>query len=143
MTKQVAAPILMTLFALTLIGIAARLKPNPMGMGTHEQLGLPSCSFLIDYGKPCPFCGMTTSYSHMVRGQVFQSIRTQPMGALLALVTLIVPLYSGFVIVKKKPFFPRWYYRRWPWFLLGLGVLCLMSWVYKIAAYSASLPISI
>ncbi|MDP6506585.1 MAG: DUF2752 domain-containing protein [Planctomycetota bacterium] len=140
MVKQVAAPILMTLFALTLLGIAAWLKPNPMGMGTHEQLGLPSCSFLIHYGKPCPFCGMTTSYSHMVRGQVLQSARTHPLGAILAFVTFLVPLYSGSVLVRRKPFFPKLYYRRWPWLLLALVVLCLLSWVYKIAAYSAILP---
>jgi hypothetical protein len=140
MTKQVAAPILMTLFALILIGIAAWLKPNPMGIGTHEQLGLPSCSFLLDYGKPCPFCGMTTSFSHMVRGQILDSVKTQPFGAMFALMVLLVPAYSAFVLVKRKAFFPKWYYRRWPWLLLGLGVLCLLSWVYKIAAYSASMP---
>ena len=143
MTKQIAAPILMTSFALILICIAAWLKPNPMGMGTHEQLGLPSCSFLIDYGKPCPFCGMTTSFSHMVRGQILHSFKAQPMGALFALVALLVPVYSAFVLKKMKPFFPKWYYRYWPWLLLVLGVLCLLSWVYKITAYSTSLPYTI
>jgi hypothetical protein len=76
----------------------------------------------------------------MVRGQVLQSARTHPLGAILAFVTFLVPLYSGSVLVRRKPFFPKLYYRRWPWLLLALVVLCLLSWVYKIAAYSAILP---
>src|SRR5262245_38230563 len=35
---------------------------------THRQLGLPECTFKNLTGKPCPSCGMTTSFSLLIHG---------------------------------------------------------------------------
>ena len=64
--------------------IAARLPPSPLGHGTHRGLGLPDCVFLQRTGLPCPSCGMTTSFSWFVRGNLLASLYVQPMGAVLA-----------------------------------------------------------
>ena len=41
----------------TLLGLAAWLKPNPAGLGTHRQLGFGRCGMLVTTGYPCPTCG--------------------------------------------------------------------------------------
>lgn len=65
---------------------AGLLTPDPSGAGTHRQLGLPECSFQLMFaGTPCPSCGMTTSWSHLMRGQIVQSARANIGGLLLGL----------------------------------------------------------
>jgi hypothetical protein len=65
--------------------MAARLTPNPAGVGTHREMGLDACAFLQRTGLPCPACGMTTSFSWFVRGNFLASFYVQPMGAVLAI----------------------------------------------------------
>ncbi|HEX5104544.1 MAG TPA: DUF2752 domain-containing protein [Pirellulaceae bacterium] len=57
-------------------------------MGTHKQLGLPDCTIVQWFGMRCPSCGMTTSWSHMMRGHVISSFQANAGGALLALTAL-------------------------------------------------------
>ena len=81
----------MVLAGSVLVGLlitAACLTPNRRGMGTHKQLGLPDCTIVQLFGVRCPSCGMTTSWSHMMRGHVFSSFHANAGGALLALASL-------------------------------------------------------
>jgi hypothetical protein len=71
--------------ALSLLGVAARLTPSATGVGTHLQLGLMQCGWIMAFGKPCPTCGMTTSFAHAAHGHLGPAIGAQPMGAALAL----------------------------------------------------------
>lgn len=70
------------------IATAARLTPNPSGMGTHTQLGLPPCGFLVLTGCPCPGCGLTTSFAHMARLEFTGAAHANPFGIPLFLVSL-------------------------------------------------------
>ena len=84
------------MFAVAVFGIfslAAQVEPDFRGYGTHEQLGLPACQFMRWTGWPCPYCGMTTSFSHFVRGQFAAAFRIHPCGPLLAgmLAALVLP----------------------------------------------------
>lgn len=85
----------------TLLLVAASLRPNPEGSGTHRQLGLPECSFKLMFdGMPCPSCGMTTSWSHLMRGQIVQSIRANIGGFMLGITAAIMGpwlLVSGLI----------------------------------------------
>ena len=74
----------------SLLVIAATLKPDPRGHGTHEQLGLPPCSFAKVLNARCPSCGMTTAWSYMMRGQVFDSFRANVGGALLVIMAIFI-----------------------------------------------------
>lgn len=71
---------------LGLLGLAASLKPALDGVGTHQQLGLPPCGWMIASGKPCPTCGMTTAFAHAARGDLAASFITQPFGSVLAVI---------------------------------------------------------
>ncbi|MFZ5830041.1 MAG: DUF2752 domain-containing protein [Planctomycetota bacterium] len=69
---------------LLLLVIAARLHPAPEGRGTHQQLGLPPCSFVVLTGWPCPTCGMTTAWTLLVHGRPLAALRANAGGVLLA-----------------------------------------------------------
>lgn len=118
--------------------IAALLEPDPRGFGTHQQLRLfgqaGPCGMLIVTGLPCPTCGMTTSFAHFIRGHWARSIWAQPAGFVLALSTAALALVSVVTVVRG-----RW--PRMPWWripphhlFLGLLVLLLGGWAFKIAA---------
>ncbi|MFM7290157.1 MAG: DUF2752 domain-containing protein [Planctomycetia bacterium] len=55
--------------------VAAVLFPydasgRPLAQGTHRQLGLPPCAMQTLTGFPCPSCGMTTSVSLVMHGDL-------------------------------------------------------------------------
>jgi hypothetical protein len=97
--------------ALTAVFVAAfRIYPydedgNPRTRSTHTQLGLPPCNFVSLTGKPCPACGMTTSFALLVRGDVVSSARANWVGSVICVlwaVTLVWAVVSG---VRGKPMF--------------------------------------
>ena len=77
-----------------LLVTAACLEPDPLGYGTHQQLGLPRCAFQLLVGVRCPSCGMTTSWTHLMQGRIAESFRANPAGSMLAiLATLVTPWF--------------------------------------------------
>ena len=62
---------------------------EPLRMGTHQQLGLPECNFKALSGLPCPSCGMTTSFALLVRADVWNSMRANFAGTMLASIGLL------------------------------------------------------
>jgi len=61
-------------------------------METHRQLGLPRCNMQELTGKPCPACGMTTSFSLLTHGDVLNSLKANWVGTLLCgTIILITP----------------------------------------------------
>jgi len=72
-----------------LLVIAAVLKPDFRGHGTHEQLGLPPCSVVTLFQVRCPSCGMTTSWANLVRGRAVTAWKANAGGALLAILALL------------------------------------------------------
>jgi len=77
---------------LGVLGTAWTLQPSPSGFGTHEQLGLPPCAMVRWFGLRCPTCGMTTAWSHCVRGQWRQALRASVSGTMLAVAAAVVGL---------------------------------------------------
>lgn len=75
---------LMALVAVAPLVVASRLSPDPAGHGTHRQLGLPECGWVVAYGKPCPTCGMTTAFTHAASGRLDRAAVAQPAGTVLA-----------------------------------------------------------
>ena len=57
----------------------------PRTMATHTQLGLQPCNMVVMTGKPCPACGMTTSFSLLVHGDITNSMRANWVGTLTAI----------------------------------------------------------
>jgi hypothetical protein len=79
-------------FGGVLIGLlltAAQLQPDSRGLGTHQQLGLPPCTFQVLFGTRCPACGMTTSWAHFTHGHVVAALEANVGGTMLALLALV------------------------------------------------------
>lgn len=85
---------------ISLLIVAMCLTPSEKGYGTHTQLGLQPCSLTSIVGVRCPSCGMTTSWAHFVRGNIFQSLKSNSGGTMLALASAIAGpwlLVSGII----------------------------------------------
>lgn len=117
---------------LSIFAVAVRLKPDPRGFGTHQQLGLPACHFRSITGLNCPHCGMTTSFSHLVRGQIRASWQANPMGLPLALLFgcaapwCILVAMRGRWLLTSRPFH---------WFVLTAVVyltIAALSWIVRV-----------
>ena len=77
-----------SLFLIGGFALAFALKPDPRGYGTHQSLGLPPCTFRMLFGIPCPSCGMTTSFSHLMHGNISQAFE-RASGVVLAAVCAV------------------------------------------------------
>lgn len=130
--RVVAAVVLAGL--LTLLAVAGRLTPAPGGNGTHTQLGLPRCSFLLNTDKPCPTCGMTTAFAYMVRGRVLRALAAQPFGAILCVAVMAAVPASLVVLLTGRGWRVDWYRvtpDRLLWVVLAVF---LASWGYTVWA---------
>jgi hypothetical protein len=85
--------VVLAMAMLALLVVALFLRPNERGFGTHEQLGLRPCTVQVTFGIRCPSCGMTTAWSHMVRGRIVQSFLCNVGGALACIVVMICVPY--------------------------------------------------
>jgi hypothetical protein len=116
----------------TVLLIAAWLTPDPRGIGSHTELGMPRCEFAYRTGIPCPSCGMTTSFAHFARGNIAASFYVQPMGFVLAVLTSAAFWVSLYMGITGKPvhlllrIIPSSYY------LLPLMFFAIAAWGWKI-----------
>lgn len=113
-------------------GTAVWLTPDPRGFGTHQQLGMPPCTFRTMTGFNCPHCGLTTSFSWFVRGQFSNSLKANPVGVLLALASIVVLIWSlvvsihGTFVISNEPGRDL---------LVGFGIWVLLSivvWLLRL-----------
>ena len=117
---------------LSLLIVAALLEPDPRGFGTHQRLGLPPCTFRLWTGLRCPSCGMTTSWSHLMRGHVIRALWANAGGLVLGCAALgLAPwaLVSGLR--------GRWWWRPIDErsalvFVLVLALVTLIDWIIRI-----------
>lgn len=106
-------------------GIAAFLRPNPAGHGTHRQLGLPACPSVLLFDRPCPGCGLTTSFTLMVHGRWLEAIQAHPFGPILYLGLTATALFGIYGFVKKLKFDTNT--RKFNW-ALGLFTLVFVAY---------------
>jgi hypothetical protein len=85
------------------LAIARRVAPDASGLGTHVQLGLPACGFLASTGLPCPSCGLTTAFAHMVRLNPWDAARVHPVGVPLFMVVVVAALTCGIAAALAWP----------------------------------------
>ncbi len=113
--------------ASTVLGVARGLHPSLAGVGTHLQLGLPPCRFLLVLGIPCPSCGLTTSFAFAAHLQFGQAFLASPFGLLLFFTTVLAIPASCLQLWKRVS---------WKSIFRVVDVRELASWT--VAAYLAS-----
>ncbi len=114
------------------LGFAATLHPRAEGLGTHTQFGLPTCGFLMQTGYPCPTCGMTTAFAHLVRGHPLRSFLDQPTGFVLGVATAIVGVVALAAAVSGRAVWVNWYRVNPVRMVWGFLILFFASWAFKI-----------
>lgn len=136
-TTDRAAQAALALGSVAILGVAAWLEPSPVGQGTHQQLGLPPCTFYALTDVPCPMCGATTTFALMADGRLVDGVVNHPTAALLFTLCLGVAGVAGAEAV--------WPTGRWqrvgaavePWstvFASGFLVVMMAGWTWKILA---------
>ena len=118
--------------------IAIKLDPYqddgaPRVIATHQQLGLPPCTFLEVTGVPCPACGMTTSFALLVRGDVMNSLRANWVGTLLACFCLAVIPWGIYAIVRGRSLFVRSLEKVLIGVVVTVLVLAMLRWGIVVA----------
>jgi Protein of unknown function (DUF2752) len=83
--------------------IARELTPSASGLGTHTQLGLPPCGFLLLFHLPCPACGLTTAFAHLAHGSLRASLTAHPLGLPLFLALLLLTPRALLELVRAAP----------------------------------------
>jgi hypothetical protein len=120
---------------LGLLVTAGTLTPEEQGFGTHQQLGFPPCTFYLIFHRPCPACGMTTSWAWLLRGRIGRALAANAGGTLLACLSLAgVPWLSASVIRG------RWLGGRpHEWLLAGIagtvGLVTAGQWVWRLLTF--------
>ncbi|MCL2701378.1 MAG: DUF2752 domain-containing protein [Phycisphaerae bacterium] len=114
---------------LAVLGVSAWLTPDPRGVGTHEQLGLGTCSMLIDRGWPCPGCGLTTAFASTANGQLVAAFQAQAAGPILLAAVVLLAVAAAVELAtgrdQLRRFRPGW------WCVIAPILVILIGWGIK------------
>lgn len=119
-------------------GIAWWLDPyqpdgTPRTMATHRQLGLPPCTFVDVTGIPCPACGMTTSFSLLVRGDMTNSLKANWVGTLLASFCLVLIPWAVASVIRGRALLVRSLEKALIGIITTLLVLMFTRWAVVVS----------
>jgi hypothetical protein len=101
--RKIAGQFIYFMAWLSITVVGARLHASGTGHGTHEQLGLPPCPSVLLFSRPCPGCGLTTSWTAFIHGDFASSFRAHPLGPFLYLFFTVTALMAlrGWVMTKR------------------------------------------
>lgn len=116
----------------TVFALSAWLHPDLSGFGTHTQLHLPPCGFYEVFHKPCPSCGMTTSFAWMIHGHPVKAVRAQPAGAAVFLAAAFLLLYLPWAWAKRRPLLAIFDTPAFLPIVLGLITIILVVWAERM-----------
>ena len=111
--------------------LARSLEPDPRGFGTHRQIGLPECTFRLLFSKPCPGCGMTTSFSHFVRGEFAAAARANETALLLAILSAVMIPWSLSSAARGRLWFVDDPVQVFAVLVIALGAISVVLWVIR------------
>lgn len=117
-----------SLFLLAGFALALHLEPDARGFGTHQQLGLPPCTVRVLLGIPCPSCGMTTSFSHFIRGQFVEAFHANAAGLLLATACALQIPWCWNSIRRSRLWKVSNPDMALLWLVASITLICLIQW---------------
>jgi hypothetical protein len=89
------------------------------------------CTFKTWTGLPCPFCGMTRSFTRAGHGDWSTSIAESPLGFVLFTICLLLVGLGLLAILRKSSFGVDWEGRGKQALLLA-ALLVLANWIYRL-----------
>ncbi|QDU34772.1 hypothetical protein KS4_28470 [Poriferisphaera corsica] len=102
--------------------------------GLQQTMNIPPCGFKLSTGLPCLTCGMTTSFTHAVRGDLWIAFLIQPFGMMLSVVCAGLSWVFGWAVVSGMSLdsVGRFLWR--PRVVVPVVVLLVLSWLYNVVA---------
>jgi hypothetical protein len=123
-----------------LLATAMALHPSASGYGTHKQLGLGACVFLMRTGLPCITCGLTTSMSATAHLGFAEACHANPVGIFLLLGTVVLGVAGTGEVVTGRDVLAKLRLKWWAYALvLGLPAAWALRLVIGLA--SGQLPL--
>ncbi len=115
------------LIMVTWLGVCAVMQPDPSSTGTHRQLGLPGCIISRVSGiERCPSCGLTTSFSHLMRGDVKRAQSVHSAGLIVFITWCLIMCYCFIVAASGINLLA--------YEIPALAILCTTAFVFWLAA---------
>jgi hypothetical protein len=116
-----------------LLGTAKVMTANQSGLGTHQQLGLPPCSVRVLYGIRCPSCGMTTSWAHLLDGNLVASLGVNPAGTLLCFLAILAAPMTLWMAWSGQGTQSGWFIRFNMVTLILALAISLIDWIVRLS----------
>lgn len=123
--------IVWAMFLIAGFALARSLEPDNRGFGTHQQMGLPECTFRLVFSKPCPGCGMTTSFAHFVRGEFSAAARANETALLLAMISAMMIPWSLSSAARGRLWFVDDPVKVFAGLILVLGGISVAMWLIR------------
>lgn len=127
-----AAWVLVIALPTAVLAIATRLTPTAAHGGTHTQLGLEPCGFYDFTGYPCPGCGLTTGFAHLVRGHFVDAWAANPFSVMFFLFTLGFMVFATTGLVRGWDAFEAYRKLDGEWWLIGIGLTATIVWIWRV-----------
>lgn len=102
-----------------------------------EHKSVEVCPIKFTTNMPCPSCGSTRSVISIVNGKFRDALSINPLGYIIAIVMVLIPLWLLIdVLIKKKSLFKFYIkmetYLKKPQLAIPLIVLVLINWIWNI-----------
>ena len=124
--------------ALIVLAVARVLSPDPSGVGTHTQLGLPPCGFRYLTSLPCPACGLTTSFAYLARLEITSAVHAHPLGLPLFVCTALALPLSLLAAARAYPIEDTLARLRLGPLAAMMAISALLSWIARVTAMLCS-----
>jgi len=116
-----------------MLSLTAMLRPNPHGLGTHQRLGFPPCSFLLMFHRPCPTCGMTTAWAHLGNGEAAAAVRASLTGSLLWILAVLAAVWLLGTALRGRWFVVAPNRNAAAWISTSILVVMLVEWAVRLS----------
>ncbi|MBO7138686.1 MAG: DUF2752 domain-containing protein [Bacteroidaceae bacterium] len=99
------------------------------------------CPIRIFWGIPCPSCGTTRAVRAAFHGEWLESLYYNPLGILVTLVMLVVPIWiiadtlTGSASLLKAYSFTERKLQQWPYAIMGILAI-LINWIWNLMKYT-------
>ncbi|MGE5194909.1 MAG: DUF2752 domain-containing protein, partial [Deltaproteobacteria bacterium] len=94
--------------------------------------GLPPCTFRSLFSIPCPSCGMTTSFSNLMHGNLIRAFRANAGGVVLALVCAVQIPWCWWSAARGRLAGISDPAASLLWLMLAVGGVCLVNWAFQL-----------